>query len=156
MGLDSHASFFLSSSGRVATFSLNSFSASTHTLAVFLSLSWSKLSSKPALKDSEASRGRREGRWSILSTVSYNSLNSNSCDLRNDRKWDVVLVVLDLNRHSRLVEGGVDGVDRDGVVRVGGIAGNITDNAQLAARSGEQVVVDEGRNGLGEVDLNFY
>lgn len=70
---DSHASFFLKPSGRVATFSLKSFSASAQTLAVFLSFSCSKLSSRPALKDSEASRGSREGRWSMLRRISFKS-----------------------------------------------------------------------------------
>lgn len=73
--------------------------------------------------------------------------------LRDDREGDVVLVVLDLDRHSRLVESGVDSVDGDGVVGVGGIARHIADDAQLAAGSRKKVVVDEGRNGLREVDL---
>lgn len=150
---DSHASFFLKPSGRVATFSLKSFSASAQTLAVFLSFSCSKLSSRPALKDSEASRGRREGRWSMLRGISFKSRYIRGMYLRDDREGDVVLVVLDLDRHSRLVESGVDSVDGDGVVGVGGIARHIADDAQLAAGSRKKVVVDEGRNGLREVDL---
>lgn len=70
-----------------------------------------------------------------------------------------VLVVLDGDRDGGVVKGGVDRVDGDGVVGVGGVARDVDDNAQLAARLREEVVVDEGRDGLGEVDLfpvSFY
>jgi hypothetical protein len=56
------------------------------------------------------------------------------------------------NRHGRLAESGVDVVDGDRVVRVGGVARDITDNAQAARLSGQRFGVDEGRNLGGEVD----
>lgn len=64
-----------------------------------------------------------------------------------------VLVVLDSDGDGGVVKGGVDGVDGDGVVGVGGVARDVDDDAQLAAGLGEKLVVDEGRDGLGEVDL---
>ena len=56
--------------GNVATFSLNSFSAPSHTLADFLSLSFIRLGSKAELKASLASLGSKLGRWSIEMTLS--------------------------------------------------------------------------------------
>jgi hypothetical protein len=56
------------------------------------------------------------------------------------------------NRHGRLAEGGVDIVDGDRVVRVGGVARDITDNAQAARLSGQRLGVDEGRDLGGEID----
>lgn len=64
-----------------------------------------------------------------------------------------VLVVLDDDGDGGVVKGGVDGVDGDGVVGVGGVARDVDDHAQLTARLGEELVVDEGGDGLGEVDL---
>jgi hypothetical protein len=37
-------------------------------------------------------------------------------------------------------------------VRVGGVAGDVDNNGQVAARLGEELLVDERRNGLGKVD----
>lgn len=51
----------------------------------------------------------------------------------NDTQWEVIGFRGELNGDSRLVESGVDVVDRDRVVRVGGVARHITNNTQLAA-----------------------
>ena len=51
-----------------------------------------------------------------------------------------------------LAEGGVDVVDGDGVVRVGGVAGDVADDAEAAGGGGEGLGVDEGRDLGGEVD----
>ena len=53
-----------------ATLSLNNFSASVHTLAVYRSFNWRSVGIKSLLNASEASRGRRVGRWSIEMTES--------------------------------------------------------------------------------------
>ncbi len=55
--------------GNNATFSLNNFSAFCHTGAWDRSGSCRRLGSRASLKASEASRGRREGRWSIVCGV---------------------------------------------------------------------------------------
>jgi hypothetical protein len=70
----------------------------------------------------------------------------------DDRQGEVVLVVLDLDGDSGILEGGVDGVDGDGVVRVCGVARDVDDNGEVAALLGEEFLVDERGNGLGEVD----
>jgi hypothetical protein len=56
------------------------------------------------------------------------------------------------NVHSGLIECGVDVVDGNRVVWVCGVAAHITDNAQLALRRLEALLVDKGRDGLGQVD----
>lgn len=56
-------------SGSVATLSLNSFSACCQTRTFFQSFKPIKLGSSAALKASEASRGSRLGRWSMLMTL---------------------------------------------------------------------------------------
>lgn len=54
--------------------------------------------------------------------------------------------------HCGLGEGGVDVVDWDGVVGVGGVARDIADNAQATRVGGQRLGVDEGRDLGGEVD----
>lgn len=61
-------------------------------------------------------------------------------------------VALYVNLDGGLVEGGVDIVDGDGVVGVGGVAADVADNAELAAGALEALAIDEGRDGLGEVN----
>lgn len=61
-------------------------------------------------------------------------------------------VALDVNLDGGLVEGGVDVVDGDGVVRVGGVAADVADDAEVAAGALEALAVDKGRDGLGQVD----
>jgi hypothetical protein len=70
----------------------------------------------------------------------------------DDGQREAVLVVLDLNRDGGVLEGGVDGVDGDGVVRVCGVARDVDDNGKVAAWLGEEFLVDERGDGLGEVD----
>lgn len=61
-------------------------------------------------------------------------------------------VALHLNRHRRLIKRRVDIVYGDGVVRVRRIAANVANNAELAAGLCELLLVDEGRDGLGQID----
>jgi hypothetical protein len=56
------------------------------------------------------------------------------------------------NRHGRLAEGGIDVVDGNRVVRVGGVTRHVANNAQAARLSGQRLGVDEGRDLGGEVD----
>lgn len=56
------------------------------------------------------------------------------------------------DRHCGLAESGVDVVDGDRVVRIGGVAGDVADNAQAARLSRQRLGVDEGRDLGGEVD----
>lgn len=58
-----------SDSGNVATFSLNSSSACVHTRALDRSFNCKRLGSNAVLNISELSRGRRDGRWSMLITL---------------------------------------------------------------------------------------
>ena len=62
------------------------------------------------------------------------------------------MVVLDLDGDGGVLEGCVNGVDRDRVVGVGGIARNVNNDSQVATRLGKELLVDEGRNGLGKVN----
>lgn len=71
----------------------------------------------------------------------------------NDGQRGGVLVILDLDGDSGVVEGGVDVVYGDWVVRVGGVTRDINDNTQLAARLCKELVVDERGHGLRQVDL---
>jgi hypothetical protein len=57
-----------------------------------------------------------------------------------------------INGNGRLLEGGVDGVDRDRVVGVGGVARNINNNGELAGRSSKGSSINEGGNRLRKVD----
>jgi len=61
-------------------------------------------------------------------------------------------VALDMDTDGRLVEGGVDVVDGNGVVWVCGVAAHIADDAELALGRLQALLVDERRNRLGEVD----
>lgn len=54
--------------------------------------------------------------------------------------------------HGWLGEGGVDVVDGNGVVRVGGVAGDVADDAEAAGLGGQRLGVDEGRDLGREVD----
>ena len=60
--------------GSVATFSWNSFSACCQTRTFCQSFRPSRLGSKSALKASDASRGSKLGKWSMLMTLSGRSL----------------------------------------------------------------------------------
>jgi hypothetical protein len=70
----------------------------------------------------------------------------------DDTKRQVVAALGERHGHGRLAEGGVDVVDGDRVVRVGGVAGDVADDAQAARLGGERLGVDEGRDLGGEVD----
>ena len=61
-------------------------------------------------------------------------------------------VALDINPDGRLVEGGVDVVDGNGVVWVCGVAAHIADDTKLALGRLQALLVDEWRDRLGEVD----
>lgn len=54
--------------------------------------------------------------------------------------------------HCRFRECGVNVVDGNRVVRVGGVAGDVADDAQAARLSGQRLSIDEGRDLGGEVD----
>jgi hypothetical protein len=70
----------------------------------------------------------------------------------DDAEWQVVAALGERDRHGRFAEGGVDVVDGDGVVGVGGVAGDVTDDAQTARLGGERLGVDEGRDLGRQVD----
>lgn len=61
---------------------------------------------------------------------------------------------LEVNRHGRLVKGCVDVIDRDRVVRVGGVAGNIGDDAQSPGGTGrlDEFLGEEEGDLRGQVD----
>lgn len=61
-------------------------------------------------------------------------------------------VTLDIDLDGGLVECGVDVVDGNGVVGVGGVAADVADDAELAAGALEARAVDKRRDGLGQVD----
>ena len=54
--------------------------------------------------------------------------------------------------HGRCGEGGVDAVDRDGVVRVGSVAGDVAVDGELAVGGGEGFGGDEGGDRVREID----
>ena len=54
--------------------------------------------------------------------------------------------------HGGVVEGGIDVVDGDGVVRVRGVAGDVADDAEVARGRIEAGGADEGWDWFGEVD----
>lgn len=56
------------------------------------------------------------------------------------------LVRVELDRYSGMGEGRVDLIDRDGVVRVGSVAADVADDAQLARSGRERFGLDEGRD----------
>jgi hypothetical protein len=58
----------------------------------------------------------------------------------------------DVDLDGGLVEGGVDVVDGDGVVGIGGVAADVADDAELAGGRLQALAVDKGWDGLGEVD----
>jgi hypothetical protein len=70
----------------------------------------------------------------------------------DDAEWQVVAALGELHGHCGLAEGGVDVVDGDRVVRVGGVAGDVADDAQAARLGGERLGVDEGGDLGGQVD----
>jgi extradiol dioxygenase family protein len=70
----------------------------------------------------------------------------------DDAERQVVATLGERHRHGRLAEGGVDVVNGDRVVGIGGVAGDVADDAQAARLGGERLGVDEGRDLGGEVD----
>ena len=64
----------------------------------------------------------------------------------DDAQRQTVAALGESHGHCGLRECGVDVVDGDGVVGVGGVAGNIADDAQAARLSRQRLGVDEGRN----------
>jgi len=70
----------------------------------------------------------------------------------DDAEWQTVAAFGQSDGHCRLAECGVDVVDGDGVVGVGGVARDVADDAQAARLSGQRLGIDEGRNLGGEVD----
>ena len=69
----------------------------------------------------------------------------------NDAQRQVVAALGKLYGPGRLAESGVDVVDGDGVMRVGGVAGDVADDAQATGLGGERLGVDEGGDLGGEV-----
>lgn len=59
------------------------------------------------------------------------------------------MVVLKFNGDGGVVERGIDVVDWDRVVGVGGVARDINDHTQFAARLSKELVVDKRRDRLG-------
>jgi hypothetical protein len=70
----------------------------------------------------------------------------------DDAQWQTVAALGESHGHCGLREGGVDVVDGDGVVGVGGVAGDVADDAQAARLSGQRLGVDERRDLGAEVD----
>ena len=70
----------------------------------------------------------------------------------DDAEGQVVAALGKRDGHCGLGEGGVDVVDGDGVVGVGGVAGDVADDAQAARIGGQRLGIDEGRDLGGEVD----
>ena len=70
----------------------------------------------------------------------------------DDAQRQAVAALGEGNGNCGLAEGGVDVVDGDGVVGVGGVARDIADDAQAARLSRQRLGVDERRNLGGEVD----
>jgi hypothetical protein len=70
----------------------------------------------------------------------------------DDAEWQVVAALGELHGHGGFAESGVDVVDGDRVVRVGGVAGDVADDAQAARLGGERLGVDEGGDLGGQVD----
>jgi len=70
----------------------------------------------------------------------------------DDAQRQTVAALREGHWYCGLAEGGVDVVDGDGVVGVGGVAGDVTDDAQAARLSRQRLGVDEGRDLGGEVD----
>lgn len=70
----------------------------------------------------------------------------------DNAQWQTVAALRERHWYCGLAEGGVDVVDGDGVVGVGGVAGDVADNAQAARLSRQRLGVDEGRDLGGEVD----
>lgn len=64
----------------------------------------------------------------------------------DDAQRQVIGFGRELDRNSWLVESGVDVVDRNWIVRVGGIAGHIADNTQLPAWGSERRLIDKRWN----------
>lgn len=94
-------------------------------------------------KASEDSRGNRVGRWSIETTEMGGPVVM--LQEKGTRKSQIVCVTsffstkqvnVPFNVNGGLVKGGVDGVDGDRVVGVGGVAGNIDDDAEVALLAG--------------------
>jgi hypothetical protein len=69
---------------------------------------------------------------------------------RDDRQLGTI--TLNWNANGRLVEGGVDVVDRNGVVWVRCVAADIADDTEPAVGRLEALLVDEWWDGFGEVD----
>lgn len=72
---------------------------------------------------------------------------------RDDRELGTV--ALHLDRNGGLIKRSVDIVHRDRVMRIRSIAADIADNAQLPILALQALQVDEGGNGLAEVDAVY-
>jgi hypothetical protein len=70
----------------------------------------------------------------------------------NHAERQVIAALGKLDRHGGFAEGGVDVVDGDRVVRVGGVAGDVANDAQAAGLCRERLGVDEGRDLGRQVD----
>ena len=70
----------------------------------------------------------------------------------DNAQWQTVAALRERHWYCGLAEGGVDVVDGDRVVGVGGVARDVADNAQAARLSRQRLGVDEGRDLGGEVD----
>lgn len=70
----------------------------------------------------------------------------------DDAQRQTVAALGESHGHCGLGEGGVDVVDGDGVVRVGGVARDVADDAQATRLSRQRLGVDEGGDLGGEVD----
>jgi hypothetical protein len=70
----------------------------------------------------------------------------------DDTERQFVAALGERDGHGRFAEGGVDVVDGDRVVGVGGVARDVADDAQTARLGGERLGVDEGRDLGRQVD----
>lgn len=73
----------------------------------------------------------------------------------DDGQWDGVLVIVNLDGDCGVFECSVDAVNGERVVWVCGVAGDVNDDAEVAAGLGQEVVVDKGRDWVGKIDLEF-
>ena len=106
------------------------------------------------LNCSDASRGSSVGKWSIDITNRGATPSLDTLSTARSRVGRPIKHLLELDRHGRIREGGIDTIDGYRIERIGGVTADIHNDGQPSRLAGrvDLFFCEERRDGRREVD----